>query len=362
VAPEKTRPAVAPTDDEPAFATEEALAHHARFLEANLRSFADNSTNLIWIGDPEAGTIVYRSAAYARIWGVPCEDAPDGLATWIQDVHPEDRQQVEHALARVAAGEVVQFEYRLVRPLDGAVRRLRDTSFPILDGAGVVIQIGGIAEDLTLEDMRHVYIVNGTARDARALAGWMRALGYRAQTFASAAAFLDLAPALAAGCVLLDLRRKREEGLSVPRELRARSIGLPTIALDIANADISRAVAAMKAGAVDYLPIEDKASLQTALADAITGCQGASRTTSRDESAAARIARLTPREREVLLGLVDGGTNKVIAQTLGISPRTVELHRAQLMHRLDAASLTELLQLALAAGVSPSAGHQRKPV
>ncbi|USI73487.1 PAS domain S-box protein [Sphingomonas morindae] len=332
-----------------------------RASEARFRGFADNSTNLIWIGDPAAGIITYRSAAYSRIWGVPCEAGPTDLATWMQDVHPEDRQQVDHALARVAAGEVVQFEYRLLRPRDGAVRRLRDTSFPIIDGAGAVTQIGGITEDLTRDEVRHVYVVNGKPAEARALAGWVRGLGYRAQSFASAAAFLDLAPALAPGCVLLDLRRKREEALSVPRELRARAITLPTIALDIAHADIGCAVAAMKAGTVDYILVGDEAALETALAEAIAACQGAARAAAPDDGAAARIARLTPRESEVLRGLVDGGTNKTIAQRLGISPRTVELHRAQLLHRLDAGSLTELLQLALAAGVAPSAGYPRKP-
>ncbi|WP_242098806.1 LuxR C-terminal-related transcriptional regulator, partial [Sphingomonas sp. CROZ-RG-20F-R02-07] len=70
---------------------------------------------------------------------------------------------------------------------------------------------------------------------------------------------------------------------------------------------------------------------------------------------------LTPREREVLVGLVEGGTNKSIAQKLGISPRTVELHRAQVMNRLNANTLTELLRIALAAGVGPSTDHGRKP-
>jgi DNA-binding NarL/FixJ family response regulator len=73
----------------------------------------------------------------------------------------------------------------------------------------------------------------------------------------------------------------------------------------------------------------------------------------RDETAAARVERLTPREREVLLHLVDGQTNKMIGQKLGISPRTVELHRAQVMNRLNASNLTELLQVALGAGVAP---------
>ena len=87
------------------------------------------------------------------------------------------------------------------------------------------------------------------------------------------------------------------------------------------------------------------------------------RPVSRDETASARVARLTPREREVLLGLVEGDTNKMLGKKLGISPRTVELHRAQVMSRLNAGNLAALIQLALAAGVAPPGdGHAaRKP-
>ena len=109
----------------------------------------------------------------------------------------------------------------------------------------------------------------------------------------------------------------------------------------------------MKAGAVDYVILADEASLHTSLADAMAECLGAVRPTTRDEDSGARVGRLTPREREVLVGLVEGGTNKSIGRKLGISPRTVELHRAQVMSRLNASSLTELLQIALAAGIAP---------
>lgn len=163
--------------------------------------------------------------------------------------------------------------------------------------------------------------------------------------------------------MLVDLRNARDDGLSVPRELKARSIALPAITLDAPGADAAAAVAAMKAGAVDYLTVKDDAALSEALTKAMAECHGAVRPTTRDENAGARVARLTRREREVLVGLVDGGTNKIIGQKLGISPRTVELHRAQVMNRLDATSLTELSQLALAAGITPSAGDgggQRK--
>jgi PAS domain S-box-containing protein len=328
-----------------------------RASDAQFRSFAAHSSNLIWIGDPGADTIVYRSAAFERIWGLPCPSGAVAFSEWMKDVHQDDRQQVQHALSAVKGGEVTQFEYRIVRPRDGNVRWLRDTSFPIFDDAGRVNRIGGITEDFTQDEVRHVYIVSGKAAEARKLSAVVRALGYRARVFESGSAFLDIAPVLASGCVLIDLRKGREEGLSVPRELRARSITIPAVALDAAGADAMCAVAAMKAGAVDYVLTEDEAAMRASLAAAIVECQGTARAATPDESASARITRLTPREREVLMGLVDGGTNKVIGQKLGISPRTVELHRAQVMSRLNAGSLTEVLQIALAAGITPSTGE-----
>ena len=331
-----------------------------RASEAQFRSFAEHSSNLIWIGDPAAGNIIYRSAAFERIWGVPCEEGPVAPADWMKDVHPDDRQQVERALDTVKAGEVAHFEYRIVRPADGTIRWLRDTSFPIRDEHGAVTRIGGIAEDLTLENRRQVYIVSPRAAEARRLSSLVRGAGYLARTFESASAFLDIAPVLAPGCVLVDLRKGRYEGLSIPRELKARSIALPSIVLDAPAADVVSAVTAMKAGAIDYLTALDEKSLRTALASAMAERQGAKRPTTRDESAEARVARLTPREREVLIGLFEGGTNKTIAQKLGISPRTVELHRAQVMNRLNASSLTELLQIAMAAGMPTSTNAGRK--
>lgn len=304
---------------------------------------------------------MYRSAAFEKIWGFSCDDAPTAFAEWIEVVHPDDRQQVERALATVRAGEVAQYEYRIVRPGDGMIRWLRDTSFPIRDGHGAVTRIGGIAEDLTPEDNRQVYLVSTKAAEARHLVSLVRSVGYHARIFESASAFLDIAPVLAPGCVLVDLRGSKLQGLSIPRELKARSIALPAILLDGPAADVASAVTAMKAGAIDYLALGDDESLRSNLANAMAVCHGAARPTSRDESAASRVDRLTSRERDVLLCLVEGGTNKTIGQNLGISPRTVELHRAQVMNRLNAGNLTELLQIALAAGIYPAAGVSRFP-
>lgn len=332
-----------------------------RASEAQFRSFADHSSHLIWIADTAANKIIYRSAAFEEIWGSAEWDAPTALADWITVVHPDDRQQVERALATVRLGEVVRYEYRMVRPDNGATRRLRDTSFPIRDEAGAVARIGGITEDVTPKDNRQAYLVSTRASQARHLMTCVRGAGFRARIFDSASAFLDIAPLLAPGCVLVDLRGARLQGLALPRELKARSIALPTILLDRPAADVASAVAAMKAGAIDYLTVTDDESFHTKLADAMAECHVPTRAAAHDESAISRVARLTPRERDVLRLLVEGGTNKTIGKALGISPRTVELHRAQVMSRLTASSLTDLLQVALAAGITPARSKSATP-
>lgn len=330
-----------------------------RASEALFRSFAAHSKNLIWIGDPVAGSIIYRSAAYGRIWGVALPEAPIQMAAWMNDVHPEDRRHVEHALGTVKNGELAQFEYRIIRSTDGSIRWLRETSFPIPDENGAITRIGGLTEDLTQEDVRQIYVVGGTAAERRRLASVVRTLGYQARVFASASVFMDIAAVLAPGCAIVDLRKERERGLWIPRELKARSIFLPTIALDEVGASAAAAVEAMKAGTVDYVLVNQEESFRASIASALAECLGAIQPSTRDDSAGARVARLSPREREVLVGLVNGGTNKMIGRKLGISARTVELHRAQVMSRLNASSLSELLQIALAAGITPSASALR---
>lgn len=331
-----------------------------RASEALFRGFADNSSALIWIADPASDRMVFRSAAYERIWGVACSDAPAAISQWMSDVHPDDRRQVEHALESVKAGEVARFEYRIVRPSDGAIRLLRETSFPIPVEEGAPTRIGGITEDLTQEDARQVYIVCGRAAEARRLAGMARAEGYHARTFTSGSAFLDIAPVLSAGCVLVDLRKPAHDAVAVLRELKARSVPLPACAIDAPGSGVERAVAAMKAGAVDYVVLAEGPSQRSLLAQAISGCLSVAKPISRDGNAGARVTALTSREREVLVGLVDGGTNKSIANKLGISPRTVELHRAHVMDRLNASNLAELLQVALSAGVTSSSSGATK--
>jgi two-component system response regulator FixJ len=150
-------------------------------------------------------------------------------------------------------------------------------------------------------------------------------------------------------------------GLTVQRELSERGVGMPVIVLT-GHGDIGTAVEAMKNGAVDFLekPFE-KAQLLRALEIGFHRLQNR-----RDELASAhdarvRVAALTPRERDVLAGLVRGHPNKTIAYDLNISPRTVEVHRANVMSKLDVRSLSDALRIAFAAGLNdpdvPSDNH-----
>ena len=321
--------------------------------EERFRLFAEHSTNVLWMIDAGTGRVEYLSAAYERVWGEPA-----GVLLgrhwdrWAGTVHPDDRDAAGGAMARVLRGEVVAAEYRIVRP-DGAVRWVRDTFFPVRDARGTVLKAAGIAQDVTAHEGSLVYLVDGSEASRRDLALLLRGGGYDVKAFASARALRDVAPALAPGCVLLDARGPEAGGPTVPRELRARRVDLPVVVLG-EGGGVGPAVRAMKAGAADFveMPCEPEALL-AAVASALADIKEAAADDRSAALARERLAGLSGREREVLDGLLAGGTNKTIAKDLGISPRTVEVHRAHLMERLGARTLPEAVLVAAAAGVRP---------
>ena len=162
--------------------------------------------------------------------------------------------------------------------------------------------------------------------------------------------FLKEAGHLAPGCVLLDVRMPDMDGLEVQRALRGRGVMLPVIIMT-GHGDVDMAVQAMKAGASDFIekPFE-KAALLACIAAAQRQSVAERGLSARAMEAQARLNVLTDRERDVLNGLVDGLPNKTIAYDLGISPRTVEIHRANLMQKLEVRSLAEALRIAFHAG------------
>lgn len=179
----------------------------------------------------------------------------------------------------------------------------------------------------------------------------LKTSGFEVMAWPSGVAFLKEARNVPTGCILLDVRMPEMDGLEVQREMLERGISMPVIVLT-GHGDVTIAVQAMKAGAVDFLekPFE-KATLLNAIEAGFARLEDTSGRRSRTADAEVMVAGLTGRERDVLAGLAKGLPNKTIAYDLGISPRTVEVHRANVMAKLEVRSLSEALRIAFAAGL-----------
>lgn len=202
---------------------------------------------------------------------------------------------------------------------------------------------------------RRVYLVDDDDAIRRSAGFMLKTSGFLVESFASGIEFLKVARDLEPGCVLMDVRMPGMDGLEVQAALNERGIALPVIVMT-GHGDIAVAVAAMKAGAVDFIekPFE-KAVLLSAIEVGCGRLDRAEAIAERAAQAVIRLKALTPREHDVLRGLVAGLPNKTIAYDLGISPRTIEIHRAHLMTKLGVRSLSEALRIAFAAGLSE--GH-----
>lgn len=202
-----------------------------------------------------------------------------------------------------------------------------------------------------MSDKRVVHIVDDEDAVRRSASFLLRTAGYAVTTHASGVAFLKEVKGLEPGCVLLDVRMPDMDGLAVQAEMNARGLALPVVVLT-GHGDVTVAVRAMKAGAIDFLekPFE-KDALIDAIERGLERLQAVENHSVRAGEAATILAGLSPRELDVFKGLVQGLPNKSIAFDLGISPRTVEVHRANLMTKLGVKSLSEALRLAFAAGL-----------
>jgi len=178
--------------------------------------------------------------------------------------------------------------------------------------------------------------------------------GITARTYDSASAFLNALPTIDSGCIITDVRMPGISGIDLLRRLGEMRIKMPVIVIT-GHGDVPLAVEAMKIGAIDFLekPFADDLLLASVQAALNRSQENAARDAERAE-VQARLATLTNREREVLEGLVVGKPNKVIACDLAISPRTVEIYRANVMTKMQAASLSELVRMALVVGVTKS--------
>jgi FixJ family two-component response regulator len=197
-----------------------------------------------------------------------------------------------------------------------------------------------------------LYIVDDDPEVRRALARLLRSAGYATRSFGSAGEFLLSSEArFSAGCIILDLAMPGLNGLELQEYLSSSGFHRPIIFLT-GNGDISKSVRAMKAGAVNFLtkPVDERELLQ-AVEEALRVDAAGRAVWSTRLSVSERLATLTRRERQVFEYVVAGRLNKQIAADLGIVEKTIKVHRGRMMHKMNAASIVELVHLASLAGV-----------
>ena len=199
-----------------------------------------------------------------------------------------------------------------------------------------------------------VFIVDDDDAVRDSLSALFEAAGFAVESFESGKAFLETRGSDGAGCLLLDVNMPDMNGIEVLRRLANAENDNLGVVIITGHGDIPMAVQAIKAGAADFVekPFDDKAIIECVRQVFSQGIVARSSAPT-DDLDITRIAALTPREREVLEQLVIGRPNKIIGYELGISPRTVEIHRARVMQKMEAKSLSHLVRIALAAGVNP---------
>jgi two-component system response regulator FixJ len=199
-----------------------------------------------------------------------------------------------------------------------------------------------------------VHVIDDDESVRHALAFLLATSGIPVRVHESGDAFLATIDGLQPGCILTDIRMPGTDGLALQRKLLERGVKLPVIVMT-GHGDVPMAVEAMKAGAVDFIekPFDD-AVLLKAIQSALDRYSEQGRRDSEAAQITAKVNGLSVRERQVLDGLIAGRANKTIAYDLDISPRTVEIHRANVMTKMGAGSLSELVRMALMAGLIPA--------
>jgi len=198
----------------------------------------------------------------------------------------------------------------------------------------------------------HVAVIDDDEAVLDSLRVLLEQEGFEVETFDRAGSFLERSGGGAPGCLVTDVRMPDMDGLELLQALSARG-PLPAVIVITGHGEVPLAVQAMKLGAHDFIEKPfDPCSLLTSIREALAAAAKPAATT--DSAILRRLELLTPREHEVLEQLVIGRSNKMIARELAISPRTVEIHRARVMEKIGAESLSQLVRIALMAGIDPN--------
>lgn len=203
-----------------------------------------------------------------------------------------------------------------------------------------------------MPDNALISIIDDDESVRKSLAFRLEAAGFRVATYESATAFLGAPMHIGDGCVVTDIRMPQMDGMELLRRIKSSGRNLQVVVMT-GHGDISLAVEAMKLGASDFIekPFDDE-TLLAMIRAALNNAEASSQREGRALEVVELITSLTAREREVLDGLVAGQPNKIIGRNLDISPRTVEIYRANVMKKMRATSLSELVRIAIKAGLS----------
>lgn len=196
-----------------------------------------------------------------------------------------------------------------------------------------------------------VYVIDDDEAMRESLNFLLDSAGFEVSLFESAVSFLEALPKLEFGCIVSDVRMPGLDGIELLKRVKADHNAFPVLIMT-GHGDVPLAVEAMKLGAVDFLekPFEDD-RLIAMIESALRQAEPAARNEAVTQEIAVRIATLSPRERQVMEGLIAGLSNKLIAREYDISPRTIEVYRANVMTKMQANSLSELVRLAMRAGL-----------
>jgi two-component system response regulator FixJ len=211
----------------------------------------------------------------------------------------------------------------------------------------------------TMQPDTVIYVIDDDEAARHSLEFLLKTAGLKVRGFDGAKAFLDVLPEIRSGCIITDVRMPEITGIDLLRKIKDMGIDIPVIVIT-GHGDISLAVEAMKIGAVDFLekPFDDE-TLLAAVKGSLSENAGNAQRNAELSQINERLAALSNRERQVLEGLVAGKANKVIAFDLSISPRTVEIYRANLMTKMAANSLSDLVRMAMTAGILESSEKDR---
>ncbi|GAA0448491.1 MULTISPECIES: PAS domain-containing protein [Sphingomonas] len=322
--------------------------------EELFETFAHSSHNVLWIVDLETQQIEYLAGDTTHLWGEQTASQLRSWNDWLETVHPDDRDRQIDFLPRLQAGELICEEYRVVGG-DGQIRKIRETLFAVPDREGSIRSVGGIAERIDAQDHQQIYLVGLEPGEEARLAGRFWRRGYKPRTFETIEQFVKIATALQAGCILFSVPSAPNSLGRILGALGNRRRSFRIIALTPEHGNAQEVRSLMKMGAFDVLPGTGGGEEQLLRAvrealHAVTEREEASAPGA--QSARERLAALSPREREVLSRLLTGLSSKLIAKELGLSPRTIEVHRANIKDKLQVGTMSEAMALAASAGLA----------